>query len=118
MRPDKVRNKHYPPALTSGLWLSLPVLAITTASWVLGIGRPGMYALIVAAAVSLPWSMFGGFIVWLALSALAQTSNFDTFAGLYWGISGAAILGAHLNGFLLFSRHQSAQPPIAMTVMQ
>ncbi|UCV27967.1 hypothetical protein [Ferribacterium limneticum] len=118
MRPNKVRNKHYRPALTSGLWLSLPALAVTTAVRLLGIGRPEMYVLIVAAALSLPWSLFGGFIVWLALSALAQTINFDTFAGLYWGISGTAILGAHLNGFLLFSRRQSAQPPFATTVMQ
>jgi hypothetical protein len=114
----KTRDKHYPPALTSGLWLSLPVLAVTTAVWLLGIGRTGMYALIIAAALSLPWSLFGGFVVWLALSALSQTTNIDTFAGLYWGISGAAILGAHLNGFLLFSRHQAAQPPISTTVLQ
>ena len=76
-----------------------------------------MYALIVAAALSLPWSLFGGFIAWLALSALAETTNLDTFSGLYWGVSSVAIIGAHLNGFLLFSRRQSAQQRIATTVM-
>ncbi|HQU80492.1 MAG TPA: hypothetical protein PLU47_13610 [Azonexus sp.] len=113
-----LRDQQYPPALTSGLWLSLPVLAVTTVIWFVGISRPGMYLLIVAAALSLPWSLFGGYIVWLILSALADITNFDPFAGLYWGISSAAILGAHLNGFLLFSRRQPAQPPITTTVTQ
>jgi len=112
------RDKQYPAALSSGLWLSLPVLIVTTSIWFLGISRPGMYLLIVAAALSLPWSLFGGFVVWLLLSALAEITNFDPFAGLYWGISSAAILGAHLNGYLLFFRHQSAQPPSTTTVTQ
>jgi len=110
--------KQLSPALTSGLWLSLPVLVVTTAIWFIGISSTGIYFLTVAAALSLPWSLLGGFIVWLTLSALAGITNFDAFSALYWGISSAAILGAHLNGFLLFPRGQPAQPPIKTTVTQ
>ena len=113
MLTDRLRNNCYPAVLTSGLWLSLPVLVITSTIWLVGLSRPGMFLLIGAAALSLPWGFFGGFVVWLTLSALAQITNFDSFAGLYWGVSIAAILGAHMNGFLLFSRHQPAQSTIA-----
>jgi len=114
----ELRNKQLPPALTSGLWLSLPVLVVTTGIWFHGISRPGMYCLIVAAALSLPWSLLGGFVVWLLLSALAETAKLDPVSGLYWGISSAAILGAHLNGYLLFAPRQPAQPPIPSTIPQ
>jgi hypothetical protein len=39
--------------------------------------------------------LFGGFIAWLALSALAETTNLDTFSGLYWE-SAASPLLAHI----------------------
>ena len=121
---------HYSTPKNRTQAFSLVRLAINI-GWGIGVAVGGLLASInyhllfwtdgftnIAAALSLPWSLFGGFVVWLALSALSQTTNIDTFAGLYWGISGAAILGAHLNGFLLFSHRQSAQPPFATTVMQ
>jgi len=108
----KLRDKPYPPVLASGLCLSLPVLAGTTAIWLIGISRPGMYLLIVAAALSLPWSLLAGFVVWLVLSVLAETANIYSFASLYWGISSAAIIGAHLNGYLLFAPRQASPAPI------
>ena len=109
--PDKTQ----PSSLTSGLWLSLPVLTIAAAVWFIGISRPGMYLLIVAGALSLPWGLLGGFVVWLALSALAEATGIDAVSGLYWGISCAAILGAHLNGHLLFGRRKPAPAPLTPT---
>ncbi len=108
-------EKNCPASLTAGLWLSLPVLAIVAAAWFVGISRSGMYLLIVAGALSLPWSLLGGFAVWLALSALAEATSIDAVSELYWGISCTAIAGAHLNGYLLFGRRKPTPAPLTPT---
>jgi len=106
----RIRAAHL-AALAPGLWLSLPVLAITSGVWFAGISQPGIYLLIVTAALSLPWSLLGGFVVWLAMAGLAEATRLDPVAELYWGVSGSAILGAHLNGYLLFARRRPPPTP-------
>ncbi len=77
-----------------------------------------MYALIVAAALSLPWSLFGGFIAWLALSALAETTNFDTFLRPLLGSQQRRHYWRTSERLPALFRRQSAQQRIATTVMK
>ena len=97
---------------TTGLWLSAPVFVTVVLVWSLGLTKTGFYALILAGGLSLPWGALGGLIAWTILSAAGEAIAFDTFGALYACFSAVAILGAHLNGYLLFAGNtHSATPP-------